>query len=93
MAGRRAAVAVLVNGLESDRQRTGDPTRAAQRRRTAVSRSGDWAGGSAFTCETTDLQLPEVQSLDDPDRAEVVALRASIGELITEITIGQAHPT
>jgi hypothetical protein len=39
------------------------------------------------------LQLPEVQSPDDPDRAEVVALRAAIRELITEITIGLADPT
>ena len=39
------------------------------------------------------LQLPEVQAPDEPDRAEVVALRAAIRELITEITIGQAHPT
>jgi hypothetical protein len=38
-------------------------------------------------------QLPEVRSLDDPDRAEVVALRAAIRELITEITIGLADPT
>jgi hypothetical protein len=37
------------------------------------------------------LQLPAVQSPDDPDRAEVVALRA-IRELITEITIGLADP-
>jgi hypothetical protein len=38
-------------------------------------------------------KLPEVQSPDDPDRAEVVALRAAIRELITEITIGLADPT
>jgi hypothetical protein len=39
------------------------------------------------------LQLPAVQGPDDPDRAEVVALRAAIRELITEITVGLADPT
>ena len=39
------------------------------------------------------VQLPAVQAPDDPDRAEVVALRADIRELITEITIGLADPT
>ena len=39
------------------------------------------------------LQLPAVQAPDDPDRDEVVALRAAIMELITEITIGPADPT
>ena len=39
------------------------------------------------------LQLPAVQAPDGPDRAGVVALRAAIRELITEITIGPADPT
>ena len=37
------------------------------------------------------LQLPAVGP-DDPDRDDVVALRAAIGELVTEIGIGLAEP-
>ena len=37
------------------------------------------------------LQLPAVGP-DDPDRDDVVALRAAILELITEISIGLADP-
>lgn len=37
------------------------------------------------------LQLPPV-SLDDPDRDDIVALRAAIMELVTEIGIGLADP-
>ena len=29
---------------------------------------------------------------DDPDRAEIIALRAAISQLITEITVGLADP-
>jgi hypothetical protein len=39
------------------------------------------------------LQLPPVVQPDDPDRAEIIALRAAISQLITEITIGLADPT
>jgi len=39
------------------------------------------------------LQLPPVVQPDDTDRAEIIALRAAISELITEITIGLADPT
>ena len=39
------------------------------------------------------LQLPPVADPHDPDRAEIIALRAAIGELITEITVGLADPT
>ena len=39
------------------------------------------------------LQLPPVVPPEDPDRAEIIALRAAISELITEITIGLADPT
>ena len=38
------------------------------------------------------LQLPAVVQRDDPDRAEIIALRAAISQLITEITIGLADP-
>ena len=38
------------------------------------------------------LQLPPVVQPDDPDRAEVIALRAAISRLISEITIGLADP-
>ena len=37
------------------------------------------------------LQLPAVNP-DDPDRGDVVALRAAILALVTEITIGLADP-
>ena len=30
---------------------------------------------------------------EDPDRAEIIALRAAIRKLITEVTIGLADPT
>ena len=39
------------------------------------------------------LQLPAVVQPEDPDRAETIALRAAISQLITEITIGLADPT
>ena len=39
------------------------------------------------------LQLPPVVQPEDPDRAEIIALRAAISQLITEITIGLADPT
>ena len=40
------------------------------------------------------LQLPAVVvQPEDPDRAEIIALRAAIRQLITEITIGLADPT
>jgi len=39
------------------------------------------------------LQLPAVQAPEDPDRAEIVALRSAINELITEITAGVDDPT
>lgn len=61
---------------------------AGWRRATAERRAG-----LLGELELLALQLPEVQSPDDPDRAEVVALRAAIRELITEITIGLADPT
>ena len=38
------------------------------------------------------LQLPEVHA-DDPDRDDIVALRAAILELVTEIGIGLADPS
>jgi hypothetical protein len=38
------------------------------------------------------LQLPPVVQPEDPDHAEIIALRAAIGQLITEITIGLADP-
>ena len=38
------------------------------------------------------LQLPPVVQPDDTDRAEIIALRAAISELITEITVGLADP-
>jgi len=38
------------------------------------------------------VQLPPVVQPDDPDRAEVIALRAAISQLISEITVGLADP-
>ena len=61
---------------------------AGWRRATAERRAG-----LLGELELLALQLPAVQAPDDPDRAEVVALRAAIRELITEITIGPADPT
>jgi hypothetical protein len=61
---------------------------AGWRRATAERRTG-----LLGELELLTLQLPEVQAPDDPDRAEVVVLRAAIRELITEITIGLADPT
>ena len=60
---------------------------AGWRRATAERRAG-----LLGELELLALQLPAVQAPDDPDRAEVVALRAAIKELITEITIGLADP-
>ena len=61
---------------------------AGWRRATAERRAG-----LLGELELLALQLPAVQAPDDPDRAEVVALRAAIRELITEITIGLADRT
>jgi hypothetical protein len=61
---------------------------AGWRRATAERRTG-----LLGKLELLALQLPAVQAPDDPDRDEVVALRAAIMELITEITIGLADPT
>ena len=61
---------------------------AGWRRATAERRAG-----LLGELELLALQLPAVQAPDDPDRAEVVALRAAIRELITEITIGLSDPT
>ena len=61
---------------------------AGWRRATAERRAG-----LLGELELLALQLPAVQAPHDPDRAEVVALRAAIRELITEITIGPADPT
>ena len=61
---------------------------AGWRRATAERRTG-----LLGELELLALQLPAVQAPDDPDRAEVVALRAAIRELITEITIGLSDPT
>ncbi len=61
---------------------------AGWRRATAERRAG-----LLGELELLALQLPVVQAPDDPDRAEVVALRAAIRELITEITIGLSDPT
>ncbi len=36
------------------------------------------------------LQLPPAVQPDDPDRADIIALRAAISQLITEITVGLA---
>ena len=38
------------------------------------------------------VQLPPVVQPEDPDRAEIIALRAAIGQLITAVTIGLADP-
>ena len=55
--------------------------------------TGERRAGLLGELELLALQLPAVQAPDDPDRDEVVALRAAIRELITEITIGLADPT
>ena len=36
------------------------------------------------------LQLPPVVQPEDPDRAEVIALRSAISQLITEVPVGLA---
>ena len=48
-------------------------------------------GGADRELELLALQLPPV-TLDDPDRDAVVALRTAILELVTEISMGLAHP-
>ena len=53
----------------------------------------DRRAGLLGELELLALQLPPVVPPEDPDRAEIIALRAAISELITEITIGLADPT
>ena len=55
--------------------------------------TGERRAGLLGELELLALQLPAVVQPDDPDRAEVIALRAAISQLITEITIGLADPT
>jgi len=55
--------------------------------------SGERRAGLLGELELLALQLPPVVHPDDPDRTEIVALRAAISQLITEITIGLADPT
>ena len=55
--------------------------------------TGERPAGLLGELELLAFQMPAVQAPDDPDRAEVVALRAAIKELITEITIGLSDPT
>ena len=52
----------------------------------------DRRAGLLGELELLALQLPAVVPPEDPDRAETIALRAAISELITEITIGLADP-
>jgi len=61
---------------------------AGWRRATAERRTG-----LLGELEMLALQLPAVQAPEDPDRAEIVALRSAINELITEITAGVDDPT
>ena len=60
---------------------------AGWRRATAERRAG-----LLGELELLALQLPAVVQPEDPDGAEIIALRAAISELITEITIGLADP-
>ena len=53
----------------------------------------DRRAGLLGELELLALQLPAVVPPEDPDRAEIIALRAAIRQLITEITIGLADPT
>ena len=52
----------------------------------------DRRAGLLGELELLALQLPPVVPPEDPDRAEIIALRAAISELITEITVGLADP-
>ena len=54
--------------------------------------TGERRAGLLGELELLALQLPPVVQPDDTDRAEIIALRAAISELITEITIGLADP-
>ena len=56
--------------------------------------TGERRAGLLGELELLALQLPAVVVVqpDDPDRAEVIALRAAISQLITEITVGLADP-
>jgi len=53
---------------------------------------GERRAGLLGELELLTLQLPPVVQPDVPDRAEIIALRAAISQLITEITIGLADP-
>ena len=55
--------------------------------------TGERRAGLLGELELLALQLPAVVPPEDPDRAEIIALRSAISELITEITIGLADPT
>ena len=55
--------------------------------------TGERRAGLLGELELLALQLPPAVQPDDPDRAEIIALRAAIRQLITEITIGLADPT
>ena len=55
--------------------------------------AGERRAGLLGELELLALQLPAVVQPEDPDRAEIIALRAAIRQLITEIIIGLADPT
>jgi len=55
--------------------------------------TGERRAGLLGELELLALQLPAVVQPEDPDRAEIIALRAAIRQLITEIIIGLADPT
>ena len=55
--------------------------------------TGERRAGLLGELELLALRLPSVVQPEDPDRAEIIALRAAISQLITEITIGLADPT
>jgi len=46
--------------------------------------------GCSVKLELLALQLPPVVQPEDPDRAEVIALRSAISQLITEVPVGLA---
>ena len=70
--------------------RGADPLRAHRGRWRRASR--ERRAGLLGELELLALQLPPAVQPDDPDRAEIIALRAAISQLITEITIGLADP-
>ena len=52
--------------------------------------TGERRAGLLGELELLALQLPAVVQPEDPDRAEVIAMRSAISQLITEVPVGLA---